>query len=456
MSKNVRATVEKYRMLKRGDNVLAAVSGGPDSVALLFSLMNLAQDYNIKLHIFHLNHQLRPDADGDAEFVRNLGSALNIPTTVLSADVLAHCRRHKLSIQEGAREVRYRLLEETAGRISASKIATGHNANDAAETFIMRLLQGSGLTGLTGIPPVRDGRIIRPLIETGRDEIIIFLKDNNLEFIEDESNFKDKYYRNKLRLRLMPVLDDLSFNFQKTVLKTCDLLREEDIYLEAAAAEKFSNIAHLHEEDIYLSRLPLIKLGPVIGRRVIRIALRKRGMSPRRINSFHLQTIWESVAADTLSCSDLPDGISVCHENGQVVIFSRDIAPIEILKLTDGDKLPITSDLCLGLTVSDHRGGSIIVSDCNVAQADADRISWPLAVRSFKPGDRFIPFGMSGSKKVHDFFIDEKVPRRLRQRIPIVADQEKIIWIAGYRLDDRVKITEKTTKLAVIKMMARE
>lgn len=440
-------------MLKKGDSVLVAVSGGPDSVALLMCLRHLAAEYRLRLHVFHLNHRLRGTAISDEEFVRCLADRLRIPATIISVDVGKYCRQQKYSLQAGAREIRYRLLDETAENMGAEKIATGHNADDVVETFFMRLLKGSGLPGLTGIPPVRQGRIIRPLIETRRSEIIDFLTKEGIEYIIDETNFSEKYLRNRVRNRVIPVLTVVNPNLTDAVLHTTELLRAEESYLEFQAVKEFERLAVCRQGEIYFDAVGLKLIDAAVGYRIIRLAI-KRLDDSAHIDSRQLKTVWDLIVSGNLRRRDLASRISVCQEGERVVLFLH-AEPLKSVELQAGERMMILPDLFLEVKV-ENRNRAPVIGSSSTAYTDFNKILWPLWARSYEPGDRFVPLGMKDKKKVHDYFIDEKVPKRLRRRIPLVVDQKQIVWIAGHRLDDRVKVTDETTKVAIIKLIKRE
>jgi len=447
-------TVDKYKMLSNGDKVLAAVSGGPDSVALLIGLLGCVDEYNLKLYIFHLNHQLRTGGRRDAEFVSRMGLNYKVPVTIESVDVGDFCRRNRYSIQEGARVVRYELLDETARKIGARKIATGHNADDVVETFLMRLLRGSGLQGLTGIPPIRDGKIIRPLIETSRVDIEEYLSLNNIEYVIDETNLSDKYWRNRVRHHLVPALERQNPDYVADISRTCEALREEESYLSGAASKIYNQLASRYSNEIAFNTEDLRKIEPAIGYRLLWLAVRDLDIGGRGVALRSLRELWKRLQGDFTSC-DLSARIGVCLERGQVVIFLRDLEPLKETELVIDESVEVAPDIRIALRLG-GRGDFSSAENRFTAFADADKLSWPLKVRNFQPGDRFIPLGMKGKKKLHDFFIDGKVPRRLRRRVPIVADGQGIIWVGGYRLDERVKVTKKTTKIAIIKMVMGE
>ena len=247
----VKNTIRQYNMLRDGDTVLIAVSSGPDSVCLLHVLKELQDEYNLSLHIAHLNHGFRgEEAEEDARFVQDMGDALGIPVIAEFSDIPAYARTERISKQEAAREVRYRFLSSVADKTGACRIALGHTADDQAETFLMRLLRGSGSHGLSGIPPVRE-KIIRPLIGIFREEIREYLSFHDIRYRIDSSNLTPVYLRNKIRLELIPLLTkDYNPNIMDTIIRSLNILRDEDIFLENYVRKIFRDMVINESEDI--------------------------------------------------------------------------------------------------------------------------------------------------------------------------------------------------------------
>jgi len=238
----VDAAIRRYKMLESGETVVVGVSGGSDSVALLYCLVNLYSTWPVNLVVAHLNHRLRgKTADQEAAFVKALASSLNICCEIGSEDVRSYSSRHGLSIQEGARKIRYIFYDKVADKYGAQKIALGHQADDNAESILMHLLRGTGPKGLTGIPPVREGRIIRPFIDIAKGQILQFLEQHDLKYVQDSSNLDSKYLRNRIRHELLPVLVD-SFNPKAVTVLTrlASIMREEEDFWDQQVKEVFS------------------------------------------------------------------------------------------------------------------------------------------------------------------------------------------------------------------------
>ena len=451
----VEAAIGHWHMLDQGDTVLVGVSGGPDSVALLHSLVTLGPQWSLRLVIAHLNHQLRgATADQEAAFVGRLSESLGIPCEIGSRDVARHGTEHKLSLQEAARVVRYAFFDEVAAKYSAGKIALGHHADDNAESILMHLLRGTGPLGLTGIPPVRHGRIIRPLLSLTRKEILAFLEQTGFEYVKDRSNLNTKYLRNRIRHELLPQLEErYSRNTVGALNRLASILRDEEDYWNQEVRRTLRDLVLDHTPDrLSLMARGLSDLHPALLRRVIRHAVLSLKGELRRLGHIHVEAVARLIAAPSPSGQvDLPLGLRVIRDREEVsfllgppqqtVVFEYDVPRMQTTLIRE-------IGIFLRLSVWDSREVSRPKDyPPSTAFLDFTAVRFPLKVRNFRNGDRFRPLGMAGSQKVKTFFINHKVPRSKRLRCPILLSGEKIIWVGGYRIDDSAKVTEKTKKV---------
>ncbi|NOZ25245.1 MAG: tRNA lysidine(34) synthetase TilS [Nitrospirae bacterium] len=454
--KKVKQTIKEHSMLKGGERVLVGLSGGPDSVSLLHILDELKGELGLTLLALYVDHGLRPEqTPKEIEFCAGVAERLNVPFSVRSVDVKGLSVRERLGIQEAARELRYLAFEEHAYQTEADRVATGHNADDQAETLLMRLLRGAGPRGLAGIPPVR-GMFIRPLIRTERSEIEKFLHDRGVGFIVDASNLKQDYLRNRLRKEVLPALGKFNPNLTATLCRTADILREENEYLETAVTKALMRlISRKTDESIELFLSPLEHMEKVILRRALMRAVGEtRGL--RGIGLEHIEEMISLIRRGTSgSRIYLPGGVRVIRDYSTLVITSAAPRKLSeyVLKvpgetvLKEAGIVLIASTLDSPTSTGDGRTEAVF---------DLERLSFPLKVRPRRAGDFFYPSGFGKRKKLQDYFVDEKVPRDLRDTVPLLLSGEEIIWVVGYRTDDRYIVRPSSRKaLRITVRMAR-
>ncbi|MDY6970959.1 MAG: tRNA lysidine(34) synthetase TilS [Thermodesulfobacteriota bacterium] len=456
--RKVMRTVFKYNMIRHGDRVVVGVSGGADSVCLLDVLNELKDSLGIELVAAHLDHGLRPDADRDeTKFVESLAASLDLPFETKEAG--PGLREGVKGLEERARQTRYRFFEELRKKTSSQKIATGHNLNDQAETVLMRLLRGSGPAGLAGIPPCRDQRIIRPLIEVTRNEIESYLKCKQIAYMTDSSNLETRYLRNKIRLDLLPKLKEYQPRIVEILGHTAETIRGEDEWLEATAEKWLRESAETMDNGGIKISLPLFKgLSAALRNRVIRYALRITGGDLLRVSLCHIEAVDRAAMGKRPQAQvNLPNRLTAGRVYDRLV-FARvkDKIPEGFNYTLKG---PGTFHLrALNRSVSVKEIESWVPLEIKsspwTAFLNADRITYPLAVRNFRAGDRFIPFGMRGHKKIKDLFIDLKIPSEARASTPILVHQNTPIWVCGLRIDDRFRVSPDTRR--VLKVTFRE
>jgi tRNA(Ile)-lysidine synthase len=449
--RKVRETISRYGMIRHGEAVIVAVSGGPDSVCLLDVLHELADELEIRLIVSHYDHGLRPGEDAsETRFVAGLAGSMGLAFETEKAGSLL--RRGTGSMEEAARNARYRFLERMRKKHRAQKIALGHHLNDQAETIIMRLLRGSGPSGLTGIPPCRDGTIIRPLIEVERREIEGYLKARKLAYATDSSNLKADYLRNKIRLELMPLLEQHQPQFAHLLGQTADILRDEDAYMERIGEAWLSREAELAPDDSFRIPISSFLLLPVaLRRRVTRQAIGKVKRDLRRITWSHVESILRLARSEKPQASiHLPGRLNVKRTYDHLIVSAGQgwkSRPFSYTLRTPGVCRIREIGRTISITEVKNRKALGLGESPDTAFLDADTVRYPLMVRSFKPGDTFVPFGMTGHKKLKDFFVDLKVPMEQRHSTPILCRGDTIVWVCGLRTDDRFKVTADTTRV---------
>lgn len=444
---SILATIDKHKMLAAGDKVLAAVSGGPDSTAMIYVLDYIKTKLSLDLEVFHLDHMLRPESSTDSNHVRGLAKKLDLNATIKKRDVADFCSQRSLSIQEGARLLRYALMDEIAAERNFDKIAVGHNADDVVETFVMRLISGTGLTGLSSIPPVREERVIRPLIESRRSTIENFLSMEQISFLTDRSNNDRKYLRNQVRLDVIPMLTSLNPRFVEKTLSTIGLIRDEEQALRELTEETFTKLVKYRSNEVRIDAGVIEKAGPALGRRLVLMALKTAGSDLRRIDYAHVDGIWREIILERRRSKELPGLMRATIEDDELVLYKH-VDPFPDTLIEPGKSCKI-EDTLISVNIFSIKKPFELTKE-ETLTVDADQVEWPIKVRPWRKGDWFVPLGMTGKKKLQDFFVDSKVPKRHRSSIPIFSDKNKVVAIGGLRIDERVKVSDMTKRIAVI------
>lgn len=446
-------TIEKYNMLSFTDHILVGLSGGPDSVCLLLTLNQLKSKYNLKISAIYIDHGLRPnDVPKEIEFCKKLCDDLNITFYSHSINVKEFAIKEKINLQEAARILRYATFDQISINIKADKIALGHNADDQAETVIMRLLRGAGPAGLSGIPPVRK-KIIRPLIEVERIEIEEFLEKNKVNFVFDSSNVNTKYMRNKIRHILMPAIKKISPQATKIISKTADIIREENDYINVSVTKALMRLmSRKTDQKVELFCNPMEVLNIVILRRALRVAIDSvkdlRGIEFDHIEEI-IRLVKKGKPGDRIY---LPKGIRAIKGYSTIIITSEPPQKLSIYQIDMPKEISIKENsMTLEIKELSIRDIQDYGNGKNLVYIDADKIKFPLIIRPRKEGDYFYPYGFGKKKKLQDFFVDEKIPRDERDLIPIIESEGNIVFIVGYRLDDRYKIDHNTKRCLQIK-----
>jgi tRNA(Ile)-lysidine synthase len=446
----VTRTIDRYHMVEPGDCIGVAVSGGIDSVALLDILADLREQFSLTLKVLHLNHGIRgEEAERDERFVQDLSTRYDLPYVGSRADVPAYRKEHPLSPQEAAREVRYRFFAEAIRTHALDRVAIGQTADDQAETVLMRFIRGGGTRGLKGIPPVR-GTYIRPLIEIWRAELARYADYQGLSFVHDSSNSDEHYLRNRLRRRLLPALEEYNPSVKDHLLRLSQVLSEDDDCLDGLAQEAVADLVAVQGEGVVISIPSLLALPPALQARVLKHAFAQ--VCPDGVLEFsHLQGIRELIQeGGGTRWTALPKGYTAIRSYEHLTIGTGG-APISQHEEGETDLvIPGRTRLAaMGVEIEAMitDGGQDPCTDPHAAYLDYEQVVLPLRCRAFRPGDCFIPLGMHDSKKLHDFFVDLKIPRAERNRIPLVVSGTDICWVGGLRIDERCKVTARTTQV---------
>lgn len=451
-------TIKKNNMFDKEDKVVVAVSGGPDSLCLLHILYTLSDKLGITLYAAHLNHCLRGnEADKDEEFVRNFCKNINIEFRSKRVDIGKIEKKENLSCESAGRKIRYEFFNEVKEEVGAKKIAIAHNANDQAETILMRIMRGSGLDGLTGIKPVRDHIFVRPLINTTRYEIEKYCFENGLKPRIDKTNFETIYSRNKIRLELIPYIQE---NFNKDIVTTLNRLsntiKVDNHYLNMISKEKFKKYCDITQEKVIISKEAFLEDKAVISR-VLRLCLKELCGSLQDFEKVHIEDIINIQLHSTGKGIMLPNNIRVLNDYGNIIInknTKKHIKRIDKYKLNEGNNC--ISNYNCNVYIEFYCKGNIKNKNKFIQYFDQDKINGDIILRNRKEGDKFTPLGMKGSKKLKSMFIDLKVLKEKRDDIPLICFGEDIGWVVGYRISELFKVDKNTENIVAIKFESEE
>ncbi|MEK9629010.1 MAG: tRNA lysidine(34) synthetase TilS [Nitrospinota bacterium] len=451
-------------LISPGDKVVAGVSGGADSIALLYVLNHFSDSKNYGVVVAHVNHLTRgEDSYKDAEFVKSVADILGLPFYLKEVDVGEKRLQLKLSFQEAARLIRYQFLEETLSLVGGNKIAVGHTADDQVETILMNFVRGTGLKGLTGITQTR-GSIIRPLLEISRREIESFLKDKDYAFRVDSSNQDNKYLRNRVRNELIPNLESYNPNIKNNLNEMSRIVGEDDALLDRMTQEIFEkNLKNQNADGSTISwNIENFMSNPfALRQRLVReiffhITGKRVGLTAHHVKG--VMDLYENPKVGKVL--NIPGNILVTcgYESIQ---FERN--PDDRLKDIEENQPNSTPILIPGMTelaegeirvqaqILDVKREFSSLNSKMQAFLDFDKTGFSIKARFFRPGDRFHPLGMSGVKKLKSFFIDKKIPKKIRGRIPLLTNEnDDIIWVYGQRIAHFCRVTEKTRKILFV------
>ena len=476
----VRQTTVRYGLLAGGGTVVVGVSGGPDSLCLLHVLNLLCEDHAIQLHVAHLDHRIRDvESREDAAFVARLAEEWGLPATVEARDVPQLARESKLAIEEAARQARYSFLAQVALAVGAKRIAVGHNADDQAETIVMHWLLGAGLAGLRGMlpqtdlgemrleaawpdhPPL-DLQLIRPLLETSRAEIEAYCSERGLKPRFDRSNLDTTYYRNRLRHELIPYLESYNPNIREVLRRSAWVISADFDFLQAELERVWPTVVSLESGEAITFDLEHWRALPASQQRsTLREAVHRLRRSLRNINWIHIENaLWALRAKPVGTQVTLPQGLMLTIGYGDFTVADEGYVPEVDWPLLFVESLLVAvpgvtelpdSGWCLEAAVIEREGfDDDHLDNPNPWEAflDYDSTGSELVLRQRCSGDRFQPLGLGGHEKsLHTFMIDHKILRSLRDFVPIVASPWHIAWVAGWRIDERAKITAETERV---------
>ncbi len=432
--KNIREYISKHNMLSKGDTVILGLSGGPDSVCLFFVLLALKEEYDLTLKAVHVNHMIRgKDADEDEEYVKSLCEEFQVPLLVEHIDIPSLAKESGRSLEEEARIARYEIFE----REEADKIVIAHNADDNAETVIFHMVRGSGLDGMCGIAPVR-GKIIRPLLGVSKSEIMELLESNDVAYCIDATNSEVDYDRNRIRHNIMPELSQVNDRALEHINEMTERLTEIAGYI-SLEANGLLQIAKL--DGGKLRKRALATAPKVIAKQALKEYLSSYMPYGKDVSATHIDSVMSLLNEDGERQVHLP-------YNKTLIISYEEMYVLE-------DENP-KGEPTFNYREFDYKMGMKYPTNTYTKWFDCDRISDNIVIRTRKEGD-FLCIDSDGNRKsIQDYFVDEKIPKHLRDQVPLVCDGSHVMWVVGHRVSEYYKISNDTTRVLEISYMEEE
>ena len=475
LEKTVLETIEKRALLEKGAHVVLGVSGGPDSVCLLSVLSELSSSWNLKLHVVHIHHGLRgEEADADQRYTQDLCRRFSVPCRVFSYDVKKLAKEQGLTTEEMGRLLRYEAFETVRQELLSefgpicSRIAVAQNQNDQAETILMRILRGTGVDGLAGIEYIREGTIIRPLLDVSRKKIEEYCVRKELFPRTDSTNLAPDYTRNKIRLDLIPYLQrEYNENIIEGLCRLAKSAAEDKAFIYEAVDGVAKSILSQEVETAVIERTPYCELSVAVGKRLLLKTLKGLGLQ-------------QDVIALQLERADLmirkgATGDRMDFPHGFELLISYDSARLgtkkEHLKELQGENE--REEFCYllnpaGITDIPELNARLALKIVSLADlenfspddpyritlsASAELWQTPIYLRSRQPGDYMKPLGMQGMKKIQDLFVDEKIPAEKRAQIPLLCTGQEVIWIVGRKISENYKVKKDTEKVVILEFI---
>ncbi len=444
MKSKVLDFIRKNKLLNKGDSVVLGVSGGADSICMLKILSDAQKRRDISLYVLHINHQIRgEEAEQDAAFVKRACTKFKVPHRVVSVDVPSIAEKEGLSLEEAGRIIRYQEFSNYAYEVGASKIAVAHNSNDNAETVLMNLARGTGIKGLSGIAPKRkmeDAKgntieVIRPILCLSRKEIEDYLKKNEIEYRNDSTNDSTDYTRNKIRLEIMPILENINDNAMQNITNASKELASTSEYIDKDVEEAYKRYVMEKDNKLFLSDEAFVS-DPIVLTGIIRKMIENIAGKLKDITRVHVGDVVNLSEKQVGKKVDLPYSI----------VAEREYDGISMSCNTDEEET--TSDE-KEVVISFEEGGfdHTDIEELKYTKwLDYDKID-EVEIRTRRKGDYIVVNADGGKKKLKDYFIDEKIPRKERDNVLLVADGNHVLWVVGHRISEAAKVTPKTNKV---------
>lgn len=447
LDQNILRFIDEKKLIKIGDKILVALSGGPDSVFLLYFLIKYKQRFKIDLGIIHINHMLRSkEALLDEKFCRALANDYRIPFHSYRKNIKLFSKKNKISIEEAGRIIRYSYFDIAAGKFNYTKIATAHNCNDNTETVFLNLIKGTGLRGISGIPAQR-GNIIRPILNTAKEDILKFLKMNDIQFRIDKSNLENDYERNFLRNEILPLLTaKLNPSLNKSIFNSSELFKDVYSFVLNRLENEYKPVSKFKDGRLFIDINSFLNIERGVRTEYIKLQVEKNFLIQLSLND--LKKIISLNENDPGEKVELSQNFAAIRDRKEIIIYR-----IKKTNVPNQAKLKSESE-----SLDDHLNKTISIKELRtvpekysknkkIEYISGDNISGQLTVRKWRNGDRFFPLGLKGSKKVSDFLTDQKISPLYKKDQLVLTDNENIIWVVGLRIDNRFKIKKNTEKV---------
>jgi tRNA(Ile)-lysidine synthase len=460
--------IQHNHLIPCPQKVVVAVSGGPDSVCLLYSLYHLQTSLKISLYIAHLNHQLRgEESDQDSLYVDELAKKLDIPATIEKRNVTTYRDKHHLSLEEAAREVRYSFLGQVAESIGTNLVAVGHNLNDQIETILLHIIRGTGTLGLRGLQAKQnmqfDGRklaVIRPLLEVPREEIEKYCQFLKLQPRTDSSNLSLSLLRNRIRYELVPLLKSYNPGISESILRIGSIAQGDQSLLESLSLQIWPEIVRQDKTTLIYDKEGFSRLAISLKRQLLRMGFEKLLGTLKDIETRHIEEVVQQLSRPAGRQITLPGGLVFSIEYDRYLLSRniREVIPYPELESEYQIKVPGKTEIP-GWTITARQLSSKQSSRNRsrwAATFDHDIVGDNIRLHSRQRGDTFQPLGMNQIKKVGEFMLDARIPREWRKRIPIFYTPHQVIWVTGYRIDERVKVTPLTKHVLILKIVRKK
>ena len=460
----VHRVLEKDELLEK--KLVIAVSGGQDSLALLHVLANIKSSLGPNLCVAHLDHGIRASGSADSSFVRREAERLGLTFFTKKVDTVAYKLSNKITLEEAGRELRYEFLGSVCETEDASAILLAHTSDDQAETVLMNLARGSGVKGVSGmavvsnIPMKRFGSalIVRPFLGITRDETLAYCRANNLSPRRDPSNLSLKFSRNRIRLEALPVLEKLNPMAKGNIARFSGILGQVNDYLDQEVARVWPSIVTIHDKNIHIKREPLDLLHSALRQHLLRVAFTRVKGTSQDLSKLQVGRMERALSNRPGSTIELGADIVLVTGYAELYLgFKDDIIERQALPEDLMVEIPGRSEVNEWLVRADIVNLACEYEESKLVEClDMEALGSPLWVRHRVPGDKFLPLGLSGEKKLQDFMVDSKIPRYTRDKVPLLVSPKGIAWVVGWRLSHWAKVTKQTQRVVRVEFEKRK